>query len=53
MGTLGHRALLQFIESNDLAGLKTFLDTRQLPIDDRDEVSRSSTLFFLNEKNLI
>lgn len=39
MGTLGHRALLQYIESNDLAGLKTFLDTRHLPVDDRDEVS--------------
>lgn len=39
MGTLGHRALLQYIESNDLSGLKTFLDTRQIPVDDRDEVS--------------
>lgn len=39
MGTLGHRALLQYIESNDLSGLKTFLDTRHLPVDDRDEVS--------------
>lgn len=38
MGTLGHRALLQYIESNDLPGLKTFLDTRHLPVDDRDEV---------------
>lgn len=49
MGTLGHRALLQFLESNDLVGLKTFLDTRQLPIDDRDEVSRSSSFFFNEE----
>lgn len=39
MGTLTHRALLQYIEANDLPGLKTFLDTRHLPIDDRDEVS--------------
>lgn len=42
MGTLGHRALLQYIESNDLPGLKTFLDTRHLPVDDRDEVSMNS-----------
>lgn len=40
MGTLGYRALLQYIESNDLAGLKTFLDTRHIPVDDRDEVSK-------------
>lgn len=39
MGTLGHRALLQYIESSDLPGLKTLLDTRHLPVDDRDEVS--------------
>lgn len=38
MGSLGHRALLQYIDSNDLPGLKTFLDTRHLPVDDRDEV---------------
>ncbi|XP_037926963.1 kinase D-interacting substrate of 220 kDa isoform X3 [Hermetia illucens] len=37
MGSLGHRALLQYIDSNDLPGLKTFLDTRHLPVDDRDE----------------
>lgn len=54
MGTLGHRALLQYIESNDLAGLKTFLDTRHLPVDDRDEVSTLQlplsflSFFFLN-----
>lgn len=46
MGTLTHRALLQYIESNDLPGLKTFLDTRHLPVDDRDEVSgRFSEIF--------
>lgn len=39
MGTLGYRALLQYIESNDLQGLKSFLDVRHLPVDDRDEVS--------------
>lgn len=39
MGTLGHRTLLQYIDANDLPGLKTFLDTRHLPVDDRDEVS--------------
>lgn len=50
MGTLGHRALLQYIESNDLSGLKTFLDTRQIPVDDRDEVSIhfSFLVFFRN-----
>lgn len=42
MGTLGYRALLQYIESNDLSGLKIFLDTRHLPVDDRDEVSEYS-----------
>lgn len=42
MGTLTHRALLQYIEANDLPGLKTFLDTRHLPVDDRDEVGQPS-----------
>lgn len=45
MGTLGHRALLQYIESNDLSGFKTFLDTRHLPVDDRDEVSAFFLIF--------
>lgn len=45
MGTLGHRALLQYIESNDLSGLKTFLDTRHLPVDDRDEVSNRFNMY--------
>lgn len=44
MATLGHKALLQYIEANDLSGLKTFLDTRQIPVDDRDEVSNSEYL---------
>ena len=38
MGSLGHRSLIQFIECNDLAGLKTFLDTRNVHVDERDEV---------------
>lgn len=38
MGALGHRALLQYIDSNDLAGFKAYLDTRNLAVDDRDEV---------------
>lgn len=46
MGTLTHRALLQYIESNDLPGLKTFLDTRHLPVDDRDEVSQIEKFLF-------
>ncbi|XP_065074364.1 kinase D-interacting substrate of 220 kDa-like isoform X8 [Ochlerotatus camptorhynchus] len=37
MGSLSHRALLQYLESDDLAGLKSFLGTRQLQVDDRDE----------------
>ncbi|XP_055588849.1 kinase D-interacting substrate of 220 kDa B isoform X2 [Uranotaenia lowii] len=37
MGSLSHRTLLQFLESDDLAGLKSFLGTRQLQVDDRDE----------------
>lgn len=37
MGTLSHRTLLQYLDADDLNGLKGFLDTRQLQIDDRDE----------------
>ncbi|XP_053671000.1 kinase D-interacting substrate of 220 kDa [Anopheles nili] len=37
MGSLGHRSLLQYLESDDLAGLKSFLGTRHLQVDDRDE----------------
>lgn len=37
MGSIGHRSLLQYLDANDLAGLKTLLDTRHLPVDDRDE----------------
>ncbi|XP_026841391.1 kinase D-interacting substrate of 220 kDa isoform X6 [Drosophila persimilis] len=37
MGSLGHRALLQFIDNNDISGLRAILDSRHLNIDDRDE----------------
>ncbi|XP_022230144.2 kinase D-interacting substrate of 220 kDa isoform X10 [Drosophila obscura] len=37
MGSLGHRALLQYIDNNDLSGLRAILDSRHLNIDDRDE----------------
>lgn len=37
MGSLGHRTLLNFIETEDLGGLKNFLDSRQTQVDDRDE----------------
>ncbi|XP_055697387.1 kinase D-interacting substrate of 220 kDa isoform X1 [Phlebotomus papatasi] len=37
MGAFGYRTLLQYVDSNDLQGLKTLLDTRHLPVDDRDE----------------
>jgi len=38
MGSLGHRALLQYIDNNDISGLRAILDSRHLTIDDRDEV---------------
>lgn len=37
MGSLGHRTILNFIETEDLGGLKNFLDARQAQVDDRDE----------------
>lgn len=37
MGTLGHRALLQFLDVGDIQGLKNYLDIRQLQVDDRDD----------------
>lgn len=37
MGTLGHRALLQFLDVGDIQGLKNYLDNRQLQVDDRDD----------------
>lgn len=40
MGSLIHRTILQYIETNDLPGLKLYLDARRHTsiIDDRDEV---------------
>lgn len=37
MGSLGHRTLLTYIENEDLGGLRNFLDSRQIQVDDRDE----------------
>ncbi|KAH8413651.1 hypothetical protein KR222_002792, partial [Zaprionus bogoriensis] len=37
MGSLGHRALLQYIDNNDISGLRAILDSRHLTIDDRDD----------------
>lgn len=37
MGSLGYRTLISFIENEDLGGLKNFLDSRQIQVDDRDE----------------
>ncbi|XP_017960470.1 kinase D-interacting substrate of 220 kDa isoform X3 [Drosophila navojoa] len=37
MGSLGHRAVLQYIDNNDISGLRAILDSRHLTIDDRDE----------------
>lgn len=39
MGSLNHRTLLQFIEANDLPGLRDYLINRSQNVDDRDEVS--------------
>ncbi|XP_023162463.2 kinase D-interacting substrate of 220 kDa isoform X2 [Drosophila hydei] len=39
MGSLGHRAVLQYIDNNDISGLRAILDSRHLTIDDRDENS--------------
>lgn len=44
MGSLGHRALLQYIDNNDISGLRAILDSRHLTIDDRDEVSNHRDL---------
>lgn len=43
MGSIGHRAIVQYLESNDLFGLKTFLDTRHVQVDDREEVTQLNT----------
>jgi hypothetical protein len=45
MSSLAHRTLISFIETDNLPGLKSFLDTRQQQVDDRDEV------FFADRKN--
>lgn len=37
MGSLNHRSLLQFLDAGDLAGLKVYLDSRPVCVDDRDE----------------
>ncbi|XP_037945191.1 kinase D-interacting substrate of 220 kDa B-like isoform X3 [Teleopsis dalmanni] len=37
MGSLGHRALLQYVDSNDISALRAILDSRHVPVDDRDE----------------
>ena len=37
MGSLGHRALLQYVDTNDLSGLRSILDSRHLSVDDRDD----------------
>lgn len=39
MGSLGHRALLQYVDLNDLSSLRAMLDSRHMSVDDRDEVS--------------
>lgn len=58
MGSLSHRTLLQYLDSDDLVGLKSFLGTRQLQVDDRDEVSlgdffQLSTVQFIKSDKII
>lgn len=52
MGSLGHRALLQFLELDDLLGLKTFLDNRGAQLDDRDE-NGTTVLMVAASKSLV
>lgn len=51
MGSLGHRTLLNFIENEDLGGLKNFLDSRQTQVDDRDE-NGTTPLMIASSKGL-
>lgn len=37
MGTLSHRALLQYLDVGDIQGLKNYLENRALQVDDRDD----------------
>lgn len=52
MSSLGHRTLATYIENEDLGGLKNFLDSRQLQVDDRDE-NGTTTLMIAAGKGLI
>ena len=49
MGSLGHRTLVNFIESEDLGGLKNFLDSRQTQVDDRDENGTTALMIAANK----
>lgn len=53
MGTLNHRTLLQYVDATDLAGLKVYLDSRPLPVDDRDEVCSKKWLMKLDFRSYI
>lgn len=53
MGTLNHRTLLQYVDATDLAGLKVYLDSRPLPVDDRDEVCSKKWLMTLDFRSYI
>lgn len=37
MGSLGHRTIVSYIENEDVVGLRSFIDTRQNLVDERDE----------------
>ena len=52
MVSLSHRSLLQYVDSNDLAGLKTLLDTRHLPVDDRDD-NQTTVLMLASGRGLV
>ena len=45
---LSFRAISEFIKSDNLQGLKIFLDTRHVNIEDKDEVRVPSFLIFPN-----
>lgn len=51
MGTLTYRTLLNYIESDDLAGFKGYFDTHQIQVDDRDE-NGTTVLMICSTKGL-
>lgn len=52
MSSLGHRTLATYIDNEDLGGLKNFLDSRQMQVDDRDE-NGTTALMIAASKGLL